>query len=138
MLKRLDAINAQRQEQARRFISALSDYPELSFQRVPEGCEHVYHLMSARYHPGTDGHTRDDLIQLLVTKYNLKCIVQYWPLNRTELFSEFSFGEADVPETDRFFDNMISFPWWSDMSDSLIDEMAERTCLALDEIRTTR
>jgi dTDP-4-amino-4,6-dideoxygalactose transaminase len=61
--------------------------------------------------------------------------VQYWPLNRTELFTKFGFGEADAPQTDLFFDNMISFPWWSDMPDGLIDEMVDRTRRALAELR---
>jgi len=135
LLKRLDRINAQRRRQADRFRQALADVPELSFQAVPAGCEHVYHLMAARYDPGPSGHHRDDLIQLLVSKYNLKSIVQYWPLNRTELFGEFGFAEAEVPETDRFFDSMISFPWWSDMPDDLIDDMVDRTRHAIEELR---
>ena len=135
LLKRLDAINQQRGAQAARFTDALRDYPELSFQHVPDGCEHVYHLMSARYDGQAHGACRDDLLTRLRTEYNLKCIVQYWPLCRTELFARFGFGDADVPETDRFYDNMVSFPWWSDMGDDVLDDMAERTRLALDDVR---
>ncbi|MBN1341127.1 MAG: DegT/DnrJ/EryC1/StrS family aminotransferase [Phycisphaerae bacterium] len=136
LIKRIDRINSQRQRQAQRFMHPFLDFGEISFQTVPEGCQHVYHLMSARYDGWACGKTRDDLIQLLHEKYNLKCIVQYWPLHRTELFSRHGFGLADVPETDRFFDNMISFPWWSDMPEDLIDDMAERVRLAIDELRT--
>ena len=46
------------------------------------------------------------------------------------------FGKAVVPETDHFYGQMISFPWWSDMSDELLDEMADRTRKALDEMRS--
>jgi dTDP-4-amino-4,6-dideoxygalactose transaminase len=135
MLKRLDPINRRRRHQAARFRAALQDYPELSFQHVPPGCEHTYHLMAARYDGAAHSKHRDDLMLLLREKYQLRCIVQYWPLNRSELFRKFGFGQADVPETDRFFDNMISFPWWSDMSDEVLDDMAERTRNALDELR---
>ncbi len=138
LLKRLDAINEQRRRQAARFMEALADFPELVFQAVPAGCEHVYHLMSARYDGQAFGTTRDDLIGLLDRKYDLQCIVQYWPLYRTELFRNLGQGEADVPETDRFYDNMISFPWWSDMGDDLLDDMAERTRRALAELRAAR
>ena len=44
-------------------------------------------------------------------------------------------GDADVPESDRFFDYMISFPWWSDMPDSLIDDMASRVKSAIADLR---
>ncbi len=135
LLKRLDNINEQRQRQAERFRAAFKDYPELSFQAIPEGAEHVYHLMTARYDGSKYGKNRDDLIDILYKKYNLMGIVQYWPLNRSELFEKFGWGDAEIPETDAFFDNMISFPWWSDMSDELIDDMAERTKSALDELR---
>lgn len=136
LLKRLDSINGQRRSQAARFIGALKNYPELSFQHVPDGCEHVYHLMSARYDGEAHGKSRDELLTLLRSKYKLKCIVQYWPLHHTDLFDKFGFGEADVPETDRFYSNMISFPWWSDMGDDVLDDMAGRTRQALDELRT--
>ena len=135
MLHRLDAINEQRRHQAARFIAALCDYPELSFQHVPNGCQHAYHLMTARYDGRQYGRQRDDLMTLLRENYHLKCIVQYWPLNRAELFQQFGFADANVPESDRFYDNMISFPWWSDMSDEVIDEMAGRTRQALEELR---
>ena len=103
----------------------------LDFQHVPDHCEHAYHLMSARYDGGAYGKHRDDLMTRLRNVYKVKCIVQYWPLYRSELFRKFGFGEADVPETDRFFDNMISFPWWSDMGDDVLDDMAARTRSAI-------
>ena len=132
MLKRLDKINEQRRHQARRFIGALLDYPELDFQHVPDHCEHAYHLMAARF----DGKNRDGLFQLMRDKYMVKVIVQYWPLHRSSLFKKMGFGKAVVPETDHFYGQMISFPWWSDMSDELLDEMADRTRKALDEMRS--
>ena len=91
--------------------------------------------MSARYDGAAFGAHRDDLIQMLFDRFNMKCIVQYWPLNRTELFARLGFADAEGPETNRFFDNMISFPWWSDMPDSLLDDMAARTAEALVAIR---
>ena len=135
LLKRLDDINLNRQEQAGRFINALADYPELSFQAIPNSCEHVYHLMAARYDGGTGGKSRDDLMELLYDKYRVKTLVQYWPLYRSELFQNLGLGEAKVPEADRFFDNMISFPWWSYMPESILDDMADRTKHALEELR---
>ena len=135
LVKRLDKINAQRQRQANRLITALRDFSELKFQNVPAGYEHVYHLMPSNYDGSKYGKKNDDLIELLFTKYNLKCIVQYWPLYRAELFREFGLGKADAPITDKHFDNMVSFPWWSDMPDALIDDMATRIASALTELR---
>lgn len=135
LIKRLDALNQQRRDQADRFRGYFKDFPELVFQSVPDGYEHAYHLMSARYDGQKFGKTRDDLMELLHSKYNVKMLIQYWPLNRTDLYQQFGFGQASVPESDRFFDNMISFPWWSDMGDQLVDELAQRTCRALQDMR---
>ncbi len=135
LLKRLDAINHQRREQAARFLGHFENYPELSFQSVSADHEHVYHLMVGRYDGQEYGKTRDDLIGRLYDTYRLKTGVCYWPLNRTELFREFGFEWAEVPEADRFFDNMLSFPWRSQMGDEVIDDMAARVCSALDDLR---
>ena len=135
LMNRLDGINEHRRTQARRLANALVDYPELSFQQVPDGCKHAYHLMAVRYDGQPYGKNRDDLIQLLLDKYQLKCIVQYWPLYRAELFESFGFGQANVPHSDHFFDNMISIPWWSNMTDEIIDDIAVRLTKALAELR---
>ena len=135
LLKRLDAVNGSRQAQAKKFKGLLDDLSELNFQKIGDGSEHVFHLMAARFDGTKNGKRRDDLIKLLFEKYNLKTIIQYWPLYRSELFKKFGFGVARVPETDRYFDSMISFPWWSDMGDALVEDMAERVRDAVMELR---
>ena len=133
LIKRVDSINEQRRKQAARILAALTDCPQLQFQKVPDDREHAYHLLAARY-DAPAGTTRDDLIQHLLDRYQLKTIVQYWPLHRTPLFQQFGFDRAEVPESDRWFDNMISFPWWSDMPDATIDDMAERIVAAIGDV----
>lgn len=135
MLDRLDNINAGRRRAASRFQAALSGFPELAFAATPNDCEHVYYLLPARYDGEAYGNHRDDLIELLRGKYRLKAVVHGWPLYRTELFSHHGFGVGNVPETDRLFDNIIGFPWWTGMNDDVIDDMAERVGDALTELR---
>ena len=89
LLKRLDQISKQRVRQAQRIVEALEGYPELSFQSIPTGSTHVYHLLSARYDGKEYAKTRDDLIDLLAFKYRIQAIVQYYPLNRyPDLFGD--------------------------------------------------
>ncbi len=110
LVQRLDKVKAQRQRQANRLITALQKLAELKFQRVTEGYQYVYHLMSSHYDGSQYGKKNDDLIALFYSKYNLKCIVRYGPMYRAELFREFRLGSADVPNTNKQFDNMGSFP----------------------------
>ena len=117
LMRRLDELNARRFRNARRIIEALSDCPELRFQEIPEGSTHVYHLMSVKYDGSATGATRDDLIELLGSRYRVQPVVQYYPLYRYPMFKRAGMGQADCPNTDDFFDNMLSLPfyeWYSE------------------------
>ncbi len=110
LLGRLPELTRQRRERALSFRAALQGYPELRFQRIESESQHSHHLLVAKYVASKQGRSRDDLIRLLFTKYGIKTIVQYYPLYRYELFRKTGFGVANCPQTDDFFDNMISFP----------------------------
>ena len=132
LLDRLPAINADRQARAHRFMTALADFPELVFQRQPADCGHTHHLLAARY----DGRSRDDLMDSLFNTYGVKTVVQYCPLYRYPMFRKAGFGDAECPETDRFFDHMVSFPFHHWMPEEQFAYMIEATRAALGEQRT--
>lgn len=136
LLDRLDQMNGERQARAQRFIAALADFPELVFQQVPEGCGHVWHLMAARYDGQAYGKTRDDLIELLSFGLGVRTVVQYYPLYRYPMFQKAGFGEANCPETDRFFDNMISLPFQHWMPEEQFTILIEAVRQALTSLRT--
>lgn len=111
MLRRLDSINAERAQRARRFIAAMQDYPELAFQRVPEGCGHSWHLLTGLYGGNPSGRTRDEFLEQLAFSAGVRAVVQYCPLYRYPMFQKAGFGTSHCPNTDHFFDNMVSFPF---------------------------
>ncbi len=111
MLERLDQMNAERNARGLEIIRALEGFPEMVFQHIPEGCEHVFHLLAARYEAARSRKTRDDFMELMAFKHKVKVIVQYYPLYRYPMFVKAGFGEANCPNTDEFFDNMVSFPF---------------------------
>ncbi len=135
LLKSVDEGNIFRRKRAQKMIKALKEYPELIFQKVIDPKMHVYHLLSARYDGQKFGKTRDDLIELLVSKFKIKAIVQFYPLYRYPLFKKVGFGRACCPETDKFFDNMISFPFHLWMSDKDFNYMIDSVRQALTELR---
>lgn len=130
LLTRLDTINEQKRQRALYFIDALSDFPVLQFHRV-ENTQHNYHLLVAYV---TNGQ-RDTILKKLAYDYRIKCVVQYYPLNRYPLYQKLGFGEAHCPNADNFFDNMISFPFHHWMSDSELDYMLQSTLSVLKDIR---
>lgn len=109
LLERLESINADRRARAFRIKNALKAYPELEFQKIDDERASSFHLLAARFNmPGSH---RDEFIERLAKEYRVKSVVQYYPLYRYPLFIRGGFGEANCPETDAFFDNMISLPF---------------------------
>ena len=95
---------------------------------------HVYHLLSAYVRPSKKIN-RDKLIEILFKKFDIKCAVQYYPLNRYELFKKNGFGKANCPNTDRFYDNMISFPFHIWMSNKQFDYLINSVKKAVYKLR---
>ena len=135
MIDRLDKLNSQRCNRGNRFINALAKYSELKFQRAKSDRKHTFHLLPARYDSTAYGKSNDDLIELLSSKYGIKAIVQFHPLNRYPLFVKMGFAKANCPNADFFFDNMVSFPFHHWMGEEDFEYMISSTKLALDELR---
>jgi len=122
LLDRLDRMNQDKRNRALYFMDALRQYDLLEFHRV-DSDRHNYHLLVARV---TNGR-RDDIMKFMAYEKGIQCVVQYYPLNRYPLYQKLGFGEANCPNTDLFFDNMISFPFHHWMSDHDFEYMLQST-----------
>ena len=130
LLDRLDELNSQKRKRAIYFIDALKDYSELEFHRV-DTTHHNYHLLAARMTNGK----RDKFIRSMANEKGIQCVVQYYPLNRYPLYQKIGVGKADCPNTDNFFDNMVSFPFHHWMSDGEFEYMLKSTKDILESLR---
>jgi perosamine synthetase len=117
LLDRIDQINKEKRERAMHFIDAMANFPELEFHQE-DSERHNYHLLVARISNGK----RDDFMSKMA-EAGVQCVVQYCPLNRYDLYKKAGYGEANCPNTDQFFDNMVSFPFHHQMSDELFSEL---------------
>lgn len=122
LLDRLDQMNLEKRTRALYFMDALHRYDTLEFHRV-DSDRHNYHLLVARV---TNGR-RDEIMKFLAYEKGVQCVVQYYPLNRYPFYQRLGFGQADCPNTDLFFDNMISFPFHHWMSDTDFEYMLQST-----------
>ena len=104
------------------------------FQAQPDGYVSAAHLLPARF-DGQSAKTRDDFISMMAYEHHVQVIVQYYPLYRYPLFSKKGQGKANCPETDRFFDNMVSFPFELWMSDEDVDYMIDAIRKTLNALR---
>ena len=122
MMKKLDKLNDLRIRRERKFIKSFSQFKELNFNEVFIFRRHVYHLLSAYYEP-TKKINRNDLIKNLYKNYSIKCAVQYYPLYKYPLFKKMGFEKHKCKNTEKFFNNMISFPFHIWMSDKQFNYM---------------
>ncbi|MGE3974350.1 MAG: DegT/DnrJ/EryC1/StrS family aminotransferase [Bdellovibrionales bacterium] len=136
ILSRLDQLTAQRKKQFDYIATQLKDFPEIQFQKVEEGYESAYHLLPARYEGSGNGKNRNDLIELLYNKYGVKCVTQYLPLYNYELFQKNGYTQKTCPVSDKFFDQMISIPFWSDMEQDKLELLTQSLRSALQELRS--
>lgn len=125
LLDRVDAINAKRRQRHLMMRDALSDFDEIVFQFIPDETVSAHHLNPFRYDGQQFEACNHDFMERLVAEHKVQPATQYYPLYRYELFSLSGNGDADVPNTDRFFDNMVSVPFHVWMTDSDFDSLVE-------------
>ena len=122
-IDRVGQLNNARKKRFDYFTNEFSSFSEMQFQLIPEGYKSSYHLLPFKYkHNKTHS---DDFIKMLAFEHGVQAIVQYYPLNRYPLFIQSDFGEADIPNTDEFFDNMVSLPFHVWMSDDDFEYMTD-------------
>ena len=134
MMRKLDKLNNLRIKRAKKFIKKFSKFKELSFNESFKGHRHVYHLLSAYYKPSKKIN-RNNLIEKLYKNYSIKCAVQYYPLYKYPLFKKMGFGKHKCSNTEKFFNNMISFPFHHWMSEDDFNYLLTSTQEVLEGLR---
>lgn len=130
LIDRVDQMNNQKRQRALRFIDALSSYSELKFHRE-DTKRHNYHLLAAQMCNGS----RDKFIKIMSEEAKIQCVVQYYPLYRYDLYKKAGLSYYNCPNTDNFFDNMISFPFHHMMTDDDFQYLLDSTIITLEKIK---
>lgn len=127
MLPRIKEINDARRERHQFFSKQMKNIPQLKLQKIYDGGFSTHHLLPIKFTGNKVD--RDLIIEKLAYEYHIQAIVQYYPLNRYPLFIKNGFGIADLPNTDQYFDKMISLPFHHWLSHSelqyIIDSLTE-------------
>jgi dTDP-4-amino-4,6-dideoxygalactose transaminase len=109
LIKRLNKLTAERRRRAIYFREELKNYDEIIFQGYENEMGHSHHLLPIKIN--STKFNRDDVIKNLYENYRIKAIIQYYPLNRYDLFTVMGYHKGELPKTDDFFDNMLSIPF---------------------------
>jgi perosamine synthetase len=123
LIAKSDEFTFKRRELAIRMRKELASISEFCFQEVYSEQAHSHHLFPIRVTSRL--WKRDDLIDLLSSEYGIKAIVQFYPLNRYDLFKANGMGIANIPNTDMFFDNMMSLPFSLTIEEGKINYMLQ-------------
>jgi len=134
LIDRIDELNVERNRRAKKVKDELNECEELVFQKVPDGYLHAYHCLVAYFNADQKG-ARDEFMLHLWKKYEVQAIVQNCPLYRYPLFIDNGLGDANCPNTDHFFDNMISFPFYVWMEEEELDYMIDSIKKTLEYIK---
>jgi perosamine synthetase len=135
LMKRLDKINERRYKKAQYVIEGLADCFELKFQQIPLNSTLVYSNLCAMYENNKEELNRNDLIRILSEEFKIQPVVQNNPLYRYPLMIKAGFGKADCPNTDKFFDNMLSLPFYEWFTKEQLDYLISSTKNAVERLR---
>ena len=125
LIRRLDKLNKIRIKRAKKFILAMDKFKELNFNKSFGNNRHVYHLLSAFFKP-SKYFNRNNLIDILYNKYKIQCVVQYYPLYKYSLFKKVMKKGKICENTEKFYNNMISFPFHVYMNEKEFSYMIKK------------
>ena len=120
LLKRVDKLNKIRIDRAKHFIQNVNNNV-FNFNSNFNNYRHVYHLLSAMVQGKKI--KNHQIIDKLYKKFGIKCAVQYYPLYKYPLFQKMGLKKANCPNTEKFYNNMISFPFHVWMSNKDFEYM---------------
>jgi dTDP-4-amino-4,6-dideoxygalactose transaminase len=134
LIARMDELTNSRRKRGMFIRESLKEIKELKFQYIYDNDAHSHHLLPARCQ--SEKWKRDDLIKMLHDEYGIKAIIQFYPLYRYDLFKKKGLSDANVPETDLFFDNMISFPFSLVLEEDEVEYMINSIKSAINKLNS--
>lgn len=109
-LKKLDALNARRIENAAYLTQHLSDVPGLMLPMVKPECKHVFHLYPVQIDLDAFGMNKEDFICAMLNDYGIKVGTHYNPLNWTQAFLRRGFQRGMYPVAEAAAERLVTLP----------------------------
>jgi len=109
-LRKLDALNQRRIENAVKISDGLRDVPGLTLPAVTPGNKHVFHLYPIQIEAKKFGRTRDDFIHAMLHKRGIKVGAHYIPLHLSTAFQKRSYRQGQFPVAERLGERIATLP----------------------------
>ncbi len=118
LLKKIDKFNQKKRINAKYFITKLESIKKYISFNEDYTTRNNYHLLVGY----CKNINRDKLISILNKKYQIKCIVQYYPLYKYDLFKKVK--KQKCQNTEIFYNNMISIPFHLEITNEELNYIA--------------
>lgn len=132
-LRRYPDLLARRRQMIERYQARLQDAPVSLMQHFGEGFESSGHLMLTRIE-GADRGLRDRVIERMALA-GVACNVHYKPLPLLTAYKDLGFSIEDYPNAYAQFENELTLPLHTLLSDDDIDFVCDAYVRALEECR---
>jgi len=109
-LRKLDALNQRRIDNAAWLSAGLRDIPGITLPTVKPGCKHVFHLYPVQIDPVKFGRTKDDFIWAMLHERGIKVGTHYTPLHYTTAFQNRGFRKGQFPEAEAVAERLVTLP----------------------------
>jgi len=124
-LRKLDALNQRRIENAAYLTAALRNVPGITLPTVRPGCKHVFHLYPIQIDAEKFGRTKDDFIYAMLHERGVKVGTHYTPLHYTTAFKNRGFRQGQFPVTEAVAERLVTLPINPRQSREALDYLIE-------------
>jgi len=124
-LRKLDALNQRRIENATYLSAGLRDVPGITLPTVKPGCKHVFHLYPIQIDAQKFGRTREDFIHAMLHERGVKVGTHYTPLHYATAFQRRGFTKGQFPVTEAVAERLVTLPINPRQSREALDYLIE-------------
>ncbi len=109
-LRKLDALNQRRIDNADYLSVALRDVPGLTLPVTRPGNKHVFHLYPLQIDAAKYGRTKDDFIHTMLHERGVKVGTHYTPLHYATAFQRRGFQRGQFPVVEAVAERLVTLP----------------------------
>jgi perosamine synthetase len=134
-LRKLEWMNARRNEIAARMSRGLQGVGEITVPRIPEDRTHAFHLFPVLYDGSGAGANRDDFVDILYHEFGVKSIPHYLPPYQFSIFQEMGYPRELCQEAERIYSRLTNTPMNLSVIDAQADYMVESIRVMVEKLR---
>jgi len=132
-LRKLDALNQRRIENAKYLSEGLKNVAGVTLPTVHPGNKHVFHLYPIQIDSRKFGMNRDDFIHAMLYKKGVKVGTHYTPLHYSSAFQKRGFRKGQFPKAEAVAERLVTLPLNPRQSREALDYLIESICSLSDD-----